>query len=172
MVADKWKYRGAEMSNEIRFDIVRDSITRIHGQAEYGLKELSGLHSEGASTDLGARVMNALEAIRNTAMYDVNDEYHTLLQKLGAGAINDPDAKGPPEGNARCIRDWLFDDIQKLNQLVVSVREIEHGNAADGVGFVRRPLMPLLEEVGGEMNKSYAALQDALRPLLDVKRIP
>lgn len=172
MLADKWKYRDAEMSNEIRFDIVRNPITQIHGQAEYGLKELSGLDSEGASTDLGVRVMNALEAIRNTAMYDVNDEYHTLLQKLGAGAINDPDAKGPPEGSARCIRDWLFDDIQKLNQLVVSVREIEHGNEADGVGFGRRPLMPLLEEVGGEMNKSYAASQAALRPLLDVKRIP
>jgi hypothetical protein len=39
MLADKWKYRDAEMSNQIRFDISRNCITKIHGQAEYGLKK-------------------------------------------------------------------------------------------------------------------------------------
>jgi hypothetical protein len=160
------------MSTNIRFDIIGQSITRIREEAEYGLKEVSRLQSEGKAMDVGPQIREALEAIRNTAIFDVNDEYETLLGKLGAGPVNDPDARGPPSVNARFIVEWLASDLAKVDQLIHELRAIEPGTSTQSTAWDHGLLVMLLEALGSEMLRAHAALHDELQPLLDTKRSP
>jgi hypothetical protein len=157
------------VSSNIRSDVILRSITRVRDEAELGLTEIRRLHSEGRTADVGPEMRQVLEAIRNTAMFDVNDEYHTLLGKLGAGPVNDFDAKGPPSVNARFIVEWLASDLAKLHELIRRLRAIDHGKSTPSTASDYSLLVTLLEAVGSEMLQAHAALHDELRPLLDTQ---
>lgn len=150
---------------EVNVGVIEAAIGHMGGEAEYGLEKLRRLDSEGRGTEFLAEARAVLEAIRTTVMFDVKNEYHTLLGKLGIAPVYDPDAQGPPSVNVGFILRWLGDDLVQLNQLIRKVR----GSGA--AGSTLRPdadrdlLELLLEAVGTEMLRSYSLLGEALEQL-------
>ena len=151
---------------EVSVGVIEAAIRHICGEAVYGLKELSRLESEGRGTEFLAEARLALEGIRTTAMFDVTNEIHTLLGKLGQAPVHDPDAQGPPSVNVGFILSWLRDDLVQLDQLIRKVRASCTAGSTFKVDVDRGLLALLLEAVGAEMLKSYSSLREASELLL------
>ena len=151
---------------EVNVGVIEAAIGHLGGEAEYGLKELRQLESEGRGTDFLAEARAVLEGIRTTVIFDVKNEYHTLLGKLGLAPVHDPDAQGPPSVNVRLILSWLRDDLVLLDQLIRKVRESCTAGSTLRPDADRGLLVLLLETVGTEMLKSYSSLREALELLL------
>ena len=143
---------------EMDIGVVGAAIRHIGGESEYGLKELKRLESEGRGTEFLGEGRVVLEAIRNTVMFDVSNEYHTLLGKLGLGPIHDPDAKGAPSVNAWLILQWLMQDLVKLNKLIRKVHDVCVAGSTSKADMDCGLFVMLLQAVGTQMLRSYGAL--------------
>jgi hypothetical protein len=145
------------LSTNIRLGVIRQSISRVLREAELGSTELKRLQSEGRTADAAPETQKVLESIRNTAMFDLNDEHETLAQKHAGGPVNDPDAKGPPNANARFIVEWLASDLTHLDPLIRKLRDSGQGDHTLSTRADFTPLVTLLETVGTEMLKAQSA---------------
>ena len=150
---------------EMDIGVVGAAIRHIGGESEYGLKELKRLESEGRGTEFIGEAHAVLEAIRNTVMFDVLNEYHTLLGKLGLGPIHDPDAKGAPSVNAGFIVKWLREDLVKLNELIQKAHDACVSGSTSNADMNHGLFVMLLQAVGTEMLGSYGALRRELEKM-------
>ena len=160
---EKWKLVGAKLMS------VESNILAIRAEAEFALQELKRLDAEGLGSEDMSQAREALYAIRVTATYDVMGECATLMQKLGVGPMNDPDAKGPPSVNAKFIVSWLFEDLRRLHGIIQAFESKSAGAQPPESNLERHLdiLVFLLMEAGVQMYQAWDEIHNALTPLLE-----
>ena len=151
---------------DINVMVVRQALSAIGSEAAYGLRELGKLEAEGRGTEFLAETRAALEALGNTIRFDANNEYLTLLGKIGIGEVFDLDAKGPPSVNARFILKWVMEDLVKLNALIQKVRAACPAGGVTRVELDCSLLAMLLEAVATGMLGAFGTLRRELGKLL------
>jgi hypothetical protein len=154
------------MNIELPYGSIRQSLLKIRAEADYGLTELKTLEAEGRATEFHAEAMGVLSSVRDTVIFDVENEWQTLMQKLGVGPVVDADAVGPVSVNAAFIVSWLRSDLLALDRLITRLRTtppIGDSKASPDLGV----LVLLLEAVGGSTVAALGNVRRELGPVLD-----